>query len=113
MKVWDRMMLAWAALLHGDEDVEGQNAVREATAEVARRWGTAAGRDPELAGDVIRLSGLLTTDPLSFDVETGLAQPRDPYREFELKGRREFALELLAFMQMSSDEISQLMESSE
>lgn len=113
MIIWNRLSLAWAAFLHGAEDEDKKLAVLPVAAAMAKRWSAAAANDPELAADLIRISGLLTTSPVDRDPETGLAVPRDPYQEFEQKGARDLALKLLAAMHITPEEINVLMETSE
>jgi len=76
-------------------------------ARCARRWSAAADRDPELAEDLIRLSGLLVTQPV--DPASGTALPLDATRLAYEAGRRDFALQLLAMMQLSPSDLDRLM----
>ncbi|KAB6717713.1 hypothetical protein C8029_04125 [Roseobacter sp. TSBP12] len=117
MKIWDRLTMAVSIFLNGDENEAEQIAASRAAGQMCQRWSEAAAQCPELVADVIRLGGLLEVEPFQYDPETGRSKPRsetrDPYREFEKKGARQFALVLLAAMQINQQEINQLMETSE
>lgn len=76
-------------------------------ARCARRWSAAAGREPELAEDLIRLSGLMQTQPV--DPASGSVLPMDAARLAYEAGRRDFGLQLLAMMQLSPSELDKLM----
>lgn len=74
--------------------------------EMARRWNKARLANPELMADVIRLGGVLAAQPM----QAGEVQPLDPARLSYEAGRRDFALQLLAMMQMSIDEFNLMTE---
>lgn len=74
--------------------------------DMARRWNKARLAYPELMGDVIRLGGVLTAQP----IQGGEVQPLDPARLSYEAGRRDFALQLLAMMQMSIEEFNLMTE---
>ncbi|MBU2867019.1 hypothetical protein [Pacificibacter marinus] len=112
MKIWDRISIGIATFLRG-ASVEEHVAAGQAAADLAKRWSHAFVVNPELACDIIRLSGILAIDPPLYDNVTGLLAPRDPYREFEQKGARDLALKLLAAGGMTLTEINELMETSE
>jgi len=79
---------------------------RATAGEVARRWRAAATRERELAADVIRMGGLLTLQP----IENGAPDLSNPQRLAYEAGRRDLALQLLAMMNLSLDEMNTLME---
>lgn len=81
---------------------------REA-ARVAARWSAADEVDPELAGDVIRMGGVLAKRPARFEQGVEVLDAIDPIRLARDEGRRELALELLALMKVGPFELSNLM----
>lgn len=82
-----------------------------AAQSVAGRWQRAAAADPELVQDIIRMGGILAQRTRTFDDDgVEVLSPIDPYRLAEENGRREFALELLAMMQIDPYQLSQLTE---
>lgn len=83
---------------------------RRAAGRVAARWVAAAEREPELARDLIRVSGLLALDPRRVAAGVEVLDPVDPIRLARAAGRRELALELLALMKIGPFELSELME---
>ena len=84
---------------------------RRAVQQMAARWAAIAGREPELARDVIRLGGVLTLPPSRFEDGIRIPEPVDPVTLARDEGRREMALQLLALMQVTPFELSQMMES--
>lgn len=80
-------------------------------ADTAARWQKAFARDPGLADDLIRQSGLMALQPV--EMVEGFPQPvpMDPYRLAYEAGRRDLALLLLAQGHISTYELNQLMES--
>lgn len=74
--------------------------------DVVRRWRKARLAHPELMGDVIRLGGVLAAQPM----DKGEVEPLDASRLAYEAGRRDFALQLLAMMQISIDELNHLTE---
>lgn len=82
----------------------------KAAAEVAARWSEAAFREPELAGDVIRMGGVLSKQPAEYKAGVERLTPLCPYRLARNEGRRELAVEILALMHITPDEIRRLME---
>lgn len=83
---------------------------RAAAGKVSARWVEAAEREPELVGDVIRISGLLALDPRRVVNGVEVPEPIDPIRLARAAGRREMALELLALMNVGAFELRELME---
>lgn len=78
---------------------------------VARRWRMAAKDQPALKDDVLTLGGVLASQP--FDIIPGQAPqlaPIDPYRLAYEAGRRDFALQLAALMDVSQFDLKSLME---
>lgn len=75
---------------------------------LARRWGAAATTCPALVRDVIELGGVLAPPLMRADGTDTLAMSEGELA-FEA-GRRAFALELLALMQVGPDELSQFMQ---
>jgi len=96
MKIWDKV-----AILHF-----GPFGDARAAAIVARRWWKARARDPELAADLIRLSGVLTLPRLG----NGAPDVTDAQALAFEAGRRDMALQLLAMMQLTHQEMATLME---
>lgn len=72
-----------------------------AATKVARRWQDAAAHFPELRGDIIELGGVLAAQPVD-----GI----DPMQIAYEAGRRDFALQLAAMMNLSVSELNSLME---
>ena len=81
-----------------------------AAQSVAERWQRAAQTEPGLVEDVIRMGGILAQRTRLYDDGVEVLTPIDPYRLAEENGRREFALELLAMMQIDPFTLSQLTE---
>lgn len=82
-----------------------------AAQDVAWRWQRAAATEPELVQDIIRMGGILAQRTRSFDADgVEILMPIDPCRLAEENGRREFALELMAMMQIDPYTLSQLTE---
>jgi hypothetical protein len=81
-------------------------ASRAQARDAGLRWHRALRHVPELQGDLIRLGGILTLQP----VENGEAQPLDPHRLAYEAGKRDLALQLLALMGLSITELNTLME---
>lgn len=84
-----------------------------AAGDVARRWSAAFRRDPVLAEDVIRQSGLLACQAVTMADGHPSPAPLDPYRLAYEAGRRDLALLLLAQGGISIYELNQLMEASD
>lgn len=72
----------------------------------AVRWAAADERDPELARDLIRMGRVLVLSPV--DGADRLAA--DAVQLAHEAGRRDLAIELLAMMSLTPDEIRTLME---
>ena len=73
--------------------------------DAALRWKVAAEREPELAEDLIRLSGLLQAQAVTAE---GVV-PMDASRLAYEAGRRDFGLQLLAMMYLDPAELNSLM----
>lgn len=77
--------------------------------QAARRWRNARAVAPELAADVIRFSGLMAMQPMTF--EHGFAKAElEPQRLAYEAGRRDLGLQLLALMGVSQTELNAMME---
>lgn len=74
--------------------------------DLARRWAATDQREPELARDLVRLGGVVAPAPR--DAARRLAA--DPAQLAYDAGRRDLALELLALMSMTPDDIRSMME---
>lgn len=83
---------------------------RRAAAEVSGRWMLADEAEPELARDIVRLSGLLAKAPARFAEGVEVPDPLCPLRLARAEGRRELALDLLALMKVSSADMAAMME---
>lgn len=83
---------------------------KRASAAVAARWSRAATKDPELAADVIRLGGILDKQTEEYRDGVVVPNPIDPIRMAKEAGRREFAVEMLALMQITPEELRNLTE---
>lgn len=81
---------------------------RYEAARAAARWSRAADADPELAGDVIRLGGVLAKGAARYVDGAEALDPIDPYRLAREAGRREFAIELLGMMGVTPQELTDL-----
>ena len=77
-----------------------------AALEVSRRWYKAARSTPELTADVIRLGGIMVLQP----IEAGEVDMSNPHRLAYEAGRRDLALQLLAMMNLSIEELNMLTE---
>jgi hypothetical protein len=75
-------------------------------ASVSRRWRKIGGEDGRLKEDLIRLGGVLILQP----VQDGEPQPLDPLRLAYEAGRRDFAMQLLALMGTSFEDMNRMME---
>lgn len=72
----------------------------------AKHWRAAATRDPELLADVLRLGGVLVTQPMI----DGEVAPLDPLRLAYEAGRRDMAVQLATMMNLTIHELNSLME---
>jgi hypothetical protein len=79
---------------------------KEVALAVARRWRRVAKDHPALQSDLIRLGGVLILQP----VQDGEPQPLDPLRLAYEAGRRDFAMQLLALMGTSFEDMNRMME---
>ncbi|RWR32514.1 hypothetical protein D2T29_00515 [Sinirhodobacter populi] len=82
----------------------------KAASPVARRWRMAAKDQPALKDDVLSLGGVMTSQ--AYERIDGVPQlsPIDPYRLAYEAGRRDFALQLAALMDVSLFDLKSLME---
>lgn len=97
--IQNRLTLILSAIPHG-----------RAAARMASRWQRAAGADPELIEDLIRLGGVLAKQPAEYAGGIEKLVPIDPVRMARNEGRREMAVELLAMMNVTPSEIATLLE---
>jgi hypothetical protein len=79
---------------------------RSAARDVARRWHAAASKSPQLATDLIVLGGVLTMQP----IDNGEVDITNPHRLAYEAGRRDMALQLLAMMNLSIEDLNTLTE---
>lgn len=109
--IWDRLSIIRSFFGQGEVGTPQAVAQDGAAAEVAARWQKAFNRDPQLAEDLIRQSGLLNLQPI--DMIEGYPQPAsiDPQRLAYEAGRRDLALLILSQGHISHLELNQLMES--
>lgn len=99
MRIFDRIGLLRALI-----------PAKSGAADLAARWSRAQARDPELARDLIRLGGVLTTQPSTYDGGVPLPEPIDPMRLAYEAGRRDLAVQLLGAMTTTPFELSSMME---
>jgi hypothetical protein len=83
---------------------------RAAATPVARRWRAAAAKDRALPADMIRMGGVLTLQPVRLVDGFPEVEPLDPLRLAYEAGRRDFAMQILALMDLSIDDMNTLME---
>lgn len=83
---------------------------RAAAADAGARWARAARAEPGIAGDVIRLGRVLAQQPDDFVDGYPMGRPIDPLRLAFDAGRRDLALQLLALIGLTPDELRSLME---
>lgn len=102
-----------AAPGNGPSDRQLQQAARAAAADAAQRWSLAAGRCPELATDLIGMGGVLSLHPVLIQEGCAVPEPFDPQRLAYEAGRRDMALQLLALMGITREEMAKLMEVAE
>ena len=109
--IWDRISIIRSFFGQGEHGTPQARAQNAAASEVATRWQKAFNRDPQLAEDLIRQSGLLALQPI--DMVEGYPQPApiDPQRLAYEAGRRDLALLLLSQGHIAHFELNQLMES--
>lgn len=99
--IWERIPIIRSFFGHNDT----------AASEVSGRWQRAFNRDPELAEDLIRQSGMLVFQPVEMVEGFPQSAPLDPYRLAYEAGKRDLALLLLAQGHITAYELNQLMES--
>jgi hypothetical protein len=85
---------------------------RAEAAKAAARWSKAATREPDLIGDLIRLSGLMEITPDTYDERTGLplGDPVDANRALIQQGRQDMARQMLALMSVTPYQLQKMME---
>lgn len=81
-----------------------------AAVDPSKRWQRAFDRDPELAHDIIRQSGLMAMQPVEMIDGYPQSAPLDPHRLAYEAGRRDLALLLLAQGHITPLELNTLME---
>ena len=91
--------------------VFGRN--KASAGDVARRWRLAFNADPELPCDLIRLSGLLTRQPVQMAEGFPQVAPINPYNLAYEAGALDMARLLLAQGGISYEDLNQLMEAKE
>jgi hypothetical protein len=109
VKAWAPLSILRAAFPSG-EDAKLQDMARRAAGGFALRWQRAYRADPELGRDLIRLGGVLTLQPMTFDngaVERGAVDPAQLAYE---AGRRDMAVTLMAAMGIDTRELNFLLE---
>lgn len=96
--IWDKISL-----------LRGLFPSRQVAGEVSVRWWRARNREPELAADLIRLGGLLTTQPM----QDGELVDRSAYALAYEAGRADLARQLLAMMNLNHTELNTMMETND
>jgi hypothetical protein len=81
--------------------------------EVARRWSKVARDDGRLQQDIIRLGGVLQMQAVTLQDGIPELDQLDPHRLAYEAGRRDFAVQLLALMGTSFEDMNTLMEDDE
>lgn len=99
--IWHRIRLLAARFSYGD---------RRQVAEMAKRWRKAAHTQPELRNDLLRMGGILTMPPVDAVDGVPFDVPQSPQQVDREAGRRMLALQLLALMGLTVDELNSLME---
>lgn len=107
MNIWNRLsLLRGLANTPRVAKAEALNQDPVSEVEMARRWSRARQGNPELLGDLIRLGGIMATQPM----QDGEVLRLDAQRLAYEAGRRDFALQLTALMALSPTELNDLME---
>lgn len=107
MNIWNRLtLLRGLANTARVVQAEALNHQPMSETEMARRWSRARVANPELLADLIRLGGMMATQPM----QAGEVLPIDANRLIYEAGRRDFALQLAALMALSPTELNDLME---
>jgi len=83
---------------------------RSAAGDMAERWTRAFRADPDLRGDLIRLGGILSAQPVTLDQGVPILDPLDPNRLAYEAGRRDLALALLAAGNLDTHDLNSLMD---
>lgn len=79
---------------------------RAAALEVSKRWNSASQKNRALAADLIRLGGVMTLQP----IEQGEVDITNLQRLAYEAGRRDLALQLLAMMNLTIEDLNTLSE---
>lgn len=106
-QLWNRLGFLFA-IAPTARTLQAQAMAAEAQSEVdlARRWHRARTTNPELASDLIRLGGILAAQPFAQGEVADLDTTRLAYEA----GRRDLALQLLAMMQLTIEDLNMLTE---
>lgn len=122
MKVWSRLMMVFS--IAASPRVE-RAVIKEQTqtpplseVDMARRWQTARKGQPELAADVIRLGKILVLQPINVgevdqpnkEQKPISAMPLDGITLAYEAGRRDFAMQILAMMNLTIDDFNLMTE---
>ncbi len=99
MTIWNRLSVLQGFVPFSERSL----AIRR-----ARRWSEASKRDNRLAEDVIILGGVMTTQPAILDNGFPSASLPDPQLLAYQAGRRDLALQLLALMNLTPNELNTL-----
>lgn len=106
-QIWNKFsMLRGLANTPRVVQAEAKNFDPISEADMARRWSRARQANPELVGDLIRLGGIMSAQPM----QAGEVLPLDPNRLAYEAGRRDLALQLSALMALTPFELNDLME---
>ena len=122
MKIWSRLMMLFS--IASSQRVE-KAVIKEQTqtpplseVDMARRWQTARKGQPELAADIIRLGKILVLQPIYVDEvdqpdkkqKPISVMPLDGIRLAYEAGRRDFAMQILAMMNLTIDDFNLMTE---
>lgn len=94
MKIWERLGFVRTSFQAPDQ-----------AAEAGMRWTRAFRADPEIAGDLIRMGGVMAAQPF----QNGEVADLDPHRLAYEAGQRDLALRLLALGNLTPKELNTLM----
>lgn len=83
---------------------------RKVAHDLAARWSSAAMRDPQLREDIIQLGGILAQPEANFENGVEVIEPIDPIRAARAEGERKLALTILALMNVTPHQLSQMTE---
>ena len=105
--IWNRLsLLRGLANTPRVVKAEALNHAPVSETDMARRWSRARQVNPELLADLIRLGGIMATQPM----QNGDVLPLDAQRMAYEAGRRDLALQLSALMALTPMELNDLME---